>query len=387
MVYEELGEGTHTIWVAAEDPAGNVDPTPASYTWTVDTSVPDTVITSQPPNPQAQGGDSEFEYADPNDAEHETFECRLDDGAWEPCDGGADNLGQLGLGHHVFQVRACNPATGACDDTPASYEWEVVDFICTEPLTLVCDETYEVDAPADACEWAGEVTGTATIDCRRELSVAAEKDHFPVGTSLALFSTQNDDNVTATCETQVIVSDVTPPEVTCGTYDEVTGRIRASATDACGVTVEITSVSCERVVGDDRSALDECPTLVQGDLLTVTGGVGAVLGLTWTVTATDPSENVTTEVCTVDLDLDTDGDGVVDSADNCPLDANTDQTDIDVDGIGDVCDESPGDGIVAQGGGGCAGGNAGGAAAGLGLALALGAAMWLRRRRAVARDL
>ncbi len=46
---------------------------------------------------------------------------------------------------------------------------------------------------------------------------------------------------------------------------------------------------------------------------------------------------------------DTDGDTVVDSADNCPNNANTDQLDTDNDGLGDVCDPTPGTGT----GGGC----------------------------------
>ncbi|WP_417909518.1 thrombospondin type 3 repeat-containing protein [Candidatus Electronema sp. PJ] len=36
--------------------------------------------------------------------------------------------------------------------------------------------------------------------------------------------------------------------------------------------------------------------------------------------------------------LDTDNDGIYDDEDNCPLDANTDQADLDKDGLGDVCD-------------------------------------------------
>ena len=35
---------------------------------------------------------------------------------------------------------------------------------------------------------------------------------------------------------------------------------------------------------------------------------------------------------------DSDGDGVGDVCDNCPNDSNTDQLDSDEDGIGDVCD-------------------------------------------------
>ena len=38
------------------------------------------------------------------------------------------------------------------------------------------------------------------------------------------------------------------------------------------------------------------------------------------------------------LDSDDDGDGVTDSVDNCPLTPNSDQADLDGDGIGSECD-------------------------------------------------
>ena len=46
------------------------------------------------------------------------------------------------------------------------------------------------------------------------------------------------------------------------------------------------------------------------------------------------------------LDIDTDGDGITDSNDNCPNTANPNQEDFDNDGVGDVCDDSDGDGLL-----------------------------------------
>jgi len=40
-------------------------------------------------------------------------------------------------------------------------------------------------------------------------------------------------------------------------------------------------------------------------------------------------------------DVDTDGDGVPDASDDCPLVPNADQADADSDGVGDACDNRP----------------------------------------------
>ena len=53
----------------------------------------------------------------------------------------------------------------------------------------------------------------------------------------------------------------------------------------------------------------------------------------------DPGYVQVGESCVVDLNQDMDRDGVPDLADNCPVNSNAPQTDCDLDGIGDACDE------------------------------------------------
>jgi len=68
--------------------------------------------------------------------------------------------------------------------------------------------------------------------------------------------------------------------------------------------------------------------------------------LTFSLTVTDDLGSTSTNVATVSITvnnviLDTDGDGIPDSVDNCPNTANPLRTDTDGDGIGDVCDATP----------------------------------------------
>ncbi len=76
---------------------------------------------------------------------------------------------------------------------------------------------------------------------------------------------------------------------------------------------------------------------------------------TWTLTVTDTFgaldggtiEEFTIEVCGTRDPNDIDGDTILNDDDNCPETANTDQADLDNDGIGDVCDDDiDGDGVL-----------------------------------------
>jgi hypothetical protein len=56
QTYSGLASGAHTFSVKATDPAGNVDATPATSSWTVDTSAP--VVTLSSPAPGSYTNDS-----------------------------------------------------------------------------------------------------------------------------------------------------------------------------------------------------------------------------------------------------------------------------------------------------------------------------------------
>lgn len=120
--YGNLEEGAHTFTVHAKDALGNTDPTPASHTWAVDTTTPDTQIDSTSLSTSPTNSTTlDVNFSSPDATA--TFECSLDDMAFAACSS-PQNLTSLGEGQHTFTVRA-KDAAGNTDSTPASYTWTV----------------------------------------------------------------------------------------------------------------------------------------------------------------------------------------------------------------------------------------------------------------------
>ena len=118
--YTGLADGSHTFQVRARDAAGNIDATPASYTWTIDATDPNTTITSNPP---AATNSTSASFTFTSTEAGSTFECRLDAAAFAPC-ASPQNLTGLTAGNHTFRVRAID-AAGNLDGSPAAYTWNV----------------------------------------------------------------------------------------------------------------------------------------------------------------------------------------------------------------------------------------------------------------------
>ncbi len=133
-VYSGLSDGPHTFDVRATDAAGNVDLSPASFAWTVDTAAPNTTITGNPANPTNATGAS-FSFTSSEGSS--TFECRLDGGGWGSCTT-PSFYGALAEGSHTFEVRATDAAANT-DATPATFTWSID----------VTSPTGSVTSPAD----------------------------------------------------------------------------------------------------------------------------------------------------------------------------------------------------------------------------------------------
>ena len=118
--YASLADGSHTFQVRATDAAGHADATPASRTWTLDTSAPNTSFDDAPADPSNDDAPA-FEFSAGEGGS--TFECRLDGGAWGLCSS-PETIGLLADSSHTFQVRATD-AAGNTDATPASHTWTV----------------------------------------------------------------------------------------------------------------------------------------------------------------------------------------------------------------------------------------------------------------------
>jgi hypothetical protein len=112
-----LAQGAHAFEVRAIDAAGNVDPSPAGASWTVDTIAPDTRFT-QSSRPDSRS--ARFWFAA---SEAATFACSLDGGAWVSCTSPKTYSG-LYKGWHTARVRATD-AAGNVDATPASFSFKI----------------------------------------------------------------------------------------------------------------------------------------------------------------------------------------------------------------------------------------------------------------------
>jgi hypothetical protein len=220
QTYSGLADGSHTFQVRAIDGAGNVDATPASFTWVVDTTAPDTTITSNPSNPTGTGTASfSFVGNDGSGSGIASFECKLDTASFVACTS-PQALSGLADGSHTFQVRA-KDSVGLTDPTPASYTW-VVDTTAPEttidapkPANPTNDPSATFTFHGDDGNGSGGLTFTCQLDGGGFTPCTSPKSYVSLSDGSHTFQVKAKDavgNVDATPASVTWTIDATPPD-------------------------------------------------------------------------------------------------------------------------------------------------------------------------------
>ena len=116
-----LADGSHTFEVRATDVYGNVDPTPASWTWTIDTTAPTVSLVAKPDDPTTSTS-ATFSWT--ADDSYASSSCLLDAGTYAGCTTlGSQVYSGLGLGQHTFKVTVTDEFGRV--SAPAVYSWTV----------------------------------------------------------------------------------------------------------------------------------------------------------------------------------------------------------------------------------------------------------------------
>jgi hypothetical protein len=177
--YASIAAGAHKFSVRATDSAGNVDPSPATQSWTVeggssvDTTPPQTSITTGPP---AVTTSTSASFTLASNESGSSFECQLDNGTWTPCET-RETYSGLDLGEHQFAARAIDSANNV-DTSPATRAWEIEETpSAPPPPPAECSSTV---TSAQAAESAVSAAAVGSVICMAdgsygEVSISASK--------------------------------------------------------------------------------------------------------------------------------------------------------------------------------------------------------------------
>jgi hypothetical protein len=121
--YTALAEGAHSFQVRAVNAAGEVDPTPASASFTVEATPPQTTITTAPSGRIPIG---EVSISFTSTEAGSSFRCSLDGASYSPCSS-PDVIKDPAAGPHTFKVQATNQAEVKETAGPPSASWSSVE--------------------------------------------------------------------------------------------------------------------------------------------------------------------------------------------------------------------------------------------------------------------
>lgn len=271
-----LSEGSHTFQVRATDLSGNVELTPASFTWTVDVTAPVIAFTSVPPT---FSNTSSASVAFTVTGAATSIECRLNSGAFAPCTS-PQSLTGLVDGGYTFTVRATDAAGNV---STSSTSWTVD----TVAPTLAFTQVPGSPTNQTSATFAFTVGGATVVECSRDGAAFAACTSPLTLTMLAdgnhTFRVRARDaaNNTTTLQHDWLVNTVAPTVTITSGPPAATTSGNATLTFTVSSTLMVTSVECRLNSG----AFAACTSPVSYGSL-------ADGSYTFTVRATDASMNV-----------------------------------------------------------------------------------------------
>jgi hypothetical protein len=254
-----LSDGAHSVAVRATDVAGNTDASPATRSFTVDTTppvdttAPDTTITS---GPSATTSATSASFAFTATESGSTFECKLDSGAYGPCTS-PRAYSALTSGSHTFSVRATD-AAGNTDASPASQAWTIqsapvdhqpVAAFTYSPASPTVGQAVSFDASSATCD-----DTPCTYDWVDDGDDGSGGNQWPLGNGKTLSFTfqqagvknvrvtvTDADGDTATMVTSITVGATAPPADTTRPDTTITSGPNGASTNDNTATFAFTS--------------------------------------------------------------------------------------------------------------------------------------------------
>ena len=212
-----LSDGPHTATFRAEDAVGNQDATPATRTFTVDTTPPDTTIDSGPTGTIATN-QATFTFSGTPASDTAKVQCKIDSEPFADCTSPKTFTG-LSDGPHTATFRA-EDAVGNQDATPATRTFTVdttppdttidsgpTGTIATNQATFTFSGTPASDTAKVQCK----IDSEPFADCTSPKTFTGLSDGPHTATFRAEDAVGNQD---ATPATRTFTVDTTPPDTT-----------------------------------------------------------------------------------------------------------------------------------------------------------------------------
>lgn len=237
QVYSNLSEGSHVFAVRAIDAAGNVDATPATYTWTIDRTAPNTLLSSGPPSLVAA---TSVQIDLSSNEIGVTYECSVDGGSYSACSDPATFSG-LAQGPHIIEVRAVD-AAGNADPTPLSVVFSV-DSVAPTGVTIVAPALAATDGTVQVLLSASDPNGPIEVQLNGDIMDPFRGIYQPLTSPITVTLANGDAVNTITARYRDAAGNETALQTVLVTFDNLPPTASLTQPTALSVTAVVPALA------------------------------------------------------------------------------------------------------------------------------------------------